>query len=177
MIEKRQARHVETSKVEASHESDITLLGNRAALQAIALPLVAAHCGVSVADREIRSLGRLALQPPNGHVADGVAPSDVGQSFGVRHSPASLGLLGGCQLVFPPQALAPGLGTKRPWRRSNSLRSSTRSVYFIKRLMPGADTCRSVAAHAMVPVIMIARITSIWRSVMLRRPDSAILVP
>jgi hypothetical protein len=100
-----------TSKDYPSHiHGRVQRLGLDGDLAGLQLEVVAAHCGVSVADREIRSLGRLALQPPNGHVADGVAPGDVGQSFAVRHSLASLGLLGGCQLVFPPQALAPGLG-------------------------------------------------------------------
>lgn len=55
-----------------------------------------AHRGVSVADREIRSLGRLALQPPNGHVADGIAPGNVGKRLAVGHALAGLGLLSGC---------------------------------------------------------------------------------
>src|SRR6476620_6094342 len=41
------------------------------------------------------------------------------------------------------------------------------SVYFTSRLMPGADTLRSLAAPPMVPVTMTARITSTWRSVII----------
>jgi hypothetical protein len=37
MIEKRWPNHVEASIIEASHESDILILGNRIPLQAIAL--------------------------------------------------------------------------------------------------------------------------------------------
>jgi hypothetical protein len=52
---------------------------------------------------------------------------------------------------------------------------STRSVYVIRRLIPGAETFNSAAAPAVVPVIvpviMIARTTSICRNVMLGRLD------
>src|SRR5260370_37433748 len=41
------------------------------------------------------------------------------------------------------------------------------SVYFTSRLMPGADTLRSLAAPPMVPVTMTARMTSTWRSVIM----------
>src|ERR1700732_5132387 len=41
------------------------------------------------------------------------------------------------------------------------------SVYFTSRLIPGADTLRSLAAPPMVPVTMTARITSTWRSVII----------
>jgi hypothetical protein len=40
MIEKRWPNHVEASIIEASHESDILILGNRIPLQAIALRFV-----------------------------------------------------------------------------------------------------------------------------------------
>ena len=44
---------------------------------------------------------------------------------------------------------------------------SERSVYFISRLMPGADTLSSFAAPPIVPVIITALITSTWRSVII----------
>src|SRR5579871_992976 len=44
---------------------------------------------------------------------------------------------------------------------------SERSVYLISRLMPGAETLSSFAAPAMVPEIITARMTSIWRSVII----------
>jgi hypothetical protein len=56
MIEKRQVRHVETSKVEAFHESDIVLLGNRADLQAIALLCRFAPCHDSARGAQVISL-------------------------------------------------------------------------------------------------------------------------
>src|SRR4029079_13631357 len=43
------------------------------------------------------------------------------------------------------------------------------SVYLTRRLIPGADTFRSLAAPPMVPVTITARITSIWRSVIICR--------
>src|SRR5450631_2542257 len=41
------------------------------------------------------------------------------------------------------------------------------SVYLTSRLMPGADTLRSLAAPPIVPVTITARITSTWRSVII----------
>src|SRR5262245_26358559 len=41
------------------------------------------------------------------------------------------------------------------------------SVYFTRRLMPGADTLSSFAAPPMVPVTITARMTSTWRSVIM----------
>src|SRR5690349_21299911 len=46
---------------------------------------------------------------------------------------------------------------------------SERSVYFTRRLIPGAETLSSLAAPPMVPVTITARITSTWRSVIMNR--------
>src|SRR5215470_14982214 len=44
---------------------------------------------------------------------------------------------------------------------------SERSVYLTRRLMPGAETLRSLAAPVIVPEIITARITSICLSVII----------
>ena len=53
----------------------------------------------------------------------------------------------------------------RNWAYVYNRTPSEVSVYFMSRLRPGADTLRSLAAPAMVPVTITARMTSIWRSV------------
>src|SRR3954465_11194437 len=62
---------------------------------------------------------------------------------------------------------ASGVGKYRPFWRWKKRTPSDFSVYFTSRLMPGADTFRSLAAPPIVPVTITARITSTWRSVIM----------
>ena len=65
-----------------------------------------------------------------------------------------------------------GIGLGRPGVAATSLTPTEASACFMTRLMPGDETFNSRAAPPTVPVTMIARITSIWRSVSINRSCS-----
>jgi len=68
-------------------------------------------------------------------------------------------------LIWLKMAFASMVGEYRPPLRLNSLTPTDISACFIARDTPGDDTLSSRAAPPTVPVTMMARMISIWRSV------------